>query len=473
MKRDKLIDAIGFIDDDLLAVSETKAKKKTIKRIIKWTVPVAAMLALVIGIGSFFGNSPIELTAFAKCEAKYPQMTAYPIEDANGNFDMEQFNKWHDELRYRLNNYYNTGENIEGFLGLTVSEFLSAKENTVYSPINVYLALSMLAETASGNTRAQILHLLEADSITDLRNQANDIWHASYRDDGIQKSILGSSLWLNEGALFNKNTLDTLANNYYASTYSGKMGSPDYNKALQKWINEQTGGLLKESVENIELPAETLMAIVTTIYFNAPWANEFQVENNDIKVFKGISGDIETEFMNKEGFIDNYYWGEAFSATYKDLEQGGKMWFILPDEDRTVEDLLADIEALRFIADPDDWENRKTMSVNLSIPKFDVTSNISLIDGLKNLGITDCFDPKSADFSNLSDLPSCISKIDHSARVKIDEVGVEAAAYTVIIDAGSAMPSGDEIDFVADRPFIFVITSDTGLPLFVGTVNEL
>ena len=40
-------------------------------------------------------------------------------------------------------------------------------------------------------------------------------------------------------------------------------------------------------------------------------------------------------------------------------------------------------EALEFIADPNDWKNKKTMKVNLSVPKFDVSSNISLIDGLK------------------------------------------------------------------------------------------
>ena len=31
---------------------------------------------------------------------------------------------------------------------------------------------------------------------------------------------------------------------------------------------------------------------------------------------------------------------------------------------------------------------------------------------------------------------------------------------------------GDEVDFVLDRPFIFVVTGGGGLPLFAGVVNQ-
>jgi len=63
-----------------------------------------------------------------------------------------------------------------------------------------------------------------------------------------------------------------------------------------------------------------------------------------------------------------------------------------------------------------------------------------------------------------------LEKIEHGATVSIDEEGVTAAAYVAMNMAGSAMPPEDEIDFVLDRPFLFVITSSDGLPLFIGTV---
>lgn len=65
-----------------------------------------------------------------------------------------------------------------------------------------------------------------------------------------------------------------------------------------------------------------------------------------------------------------------------------------------------------------------------------------------------------------------ISQTSHGARVMVDEEGCTAAAYTVMAAAGGAMPPVEEMDFVVDRPFIFVITGDSGLPLFAGIVNE-
>ena len=49
---------------------------------------------------------------------------------------------------------------------------------------------------------------------------------------------------------------------------------------------------------------------------------------------------------------------------------------------------------------------------------------------------------------------------------------MEAAAFTVLATAGAAMPPKDEVDFVVDRPFLFVITGADSLPLFAGVVNH-
>ena len=108
--------------------------------------------------------------------------------------------------------------------------------------------------------------------------------------------------------------------------------------------------------------------------------------------------------------------------------------------------------------------------INLKLPKFDVTSDLKLSDMLPKLGVTDIFTSK-ANLSNITSAEAYVDSIDHSARVKIDENGVEAAAFTVITDAGSSLPK-DEVDFFLDRPFIFVITSSINTPLFMGIVNN-
>ncbi|MBQ9544053.1 MAG: hypothetical protein IJV00_02865 [Clostridia bacterium] len=41
-----------------------------------------------------------------------------------------------------------------------------------------------------------------------------------------------------------------------------------------------------------------------------------------------------------------------------------------------------------------------------------------------------------------------------------------------MVACGAGMPPEEEVDFVLDRPFIFSITAEDGLPLFVGEVNR-
>ena len=488
MKSDKLQDAIGYVDSDLITRAEKSPTQKRRLHKIIWIAPVAAVLAIVICLNVAF-NAPytsssvvdtlpadtnitpnVEYSNMAVSLAEYPKMTQYTD---SSTITEEDYNAWRNDV-LKQREYCGAGDNLSPFIQKTISEFLkdSKNENKIYSPINIYMALSMVAEISDGNSRQQVLDLLNANSIDDLRSQAHSIWNANYCDDGVVTSILASSLWMNKDVNYNKETLDLLSNNYYASTFQGEMGSDEYNKAYQSWLNEQTGGLLQDYISNEEMTPDTLMALATTIYFKANWDREFYEAENTKDIFQSPTGDTTIDFMNDTITNSTYYWGENFSAVSKSLDESGSMWFILPDEDVNVDSLLSDTEVLSFVTSKDKWSNQKTVNVNLSIPKFDVSSDLDLKNGLKNLGVTDCFDADKSDFSPLHNEDGYINKASHAARVTIDEKGVVATAYTSMMEAGGAMPVTDEVNFVADRPFIFVITGIDGLPLFIGIVNQ-
>lgn len=481
MKAKKLQDAIGMIGDDIIEdARELNAKPKY--NVVKWIASVAAILAIVITANFVFDNSPVlpslSLQVYAVAEAKYPEMAQCPnVDDYQYDWDTysDLYDIWWDEVKEIRTQYYGYGEGLDAFFKDSAREFLSdSKEaNKVYSPLNIYMALCMVAETTDGNSRQQILDLFGVESIEELRKQANAIWNANYRDDGSVTSILANSMWLNETVEFKQDTLNSLAKNYFASSFKGQMGTDDYNKALQTWLNEQTGGLLEEEVKKVEMPVDTVLALASTIYFKASWCDEFRERNNVKETFHTPNGDIICDFM-KQGYSRNYYWGERFSAVQQELQNTGGMWFILPDEGVSVDELLADAETMNFMVSDGDWENKKNLIVNLSVPKFDVVAETELTDGLKNLGVTDVFNPMISNFSPLTENYEgiAISKAQHAARVMIDEEGCVATAFTVMLEAGSAMPPKDEVDFTLNRPFIFVITSDDGLPLFIGVVNQ-
>ena len=70
------------------------------------------------------------------------------------------------------------------------------------------------------------------------------------------------------------------------------------------------------------------------------------------------------------------------------------------------------------------------------------------------------------------DTAAYLSQAKHAARVTVDEEGVTAAAYTVMMMCGDAAPPEEEVDFVLNRPFVFAITGTDGLPLFVGIIHQ-
>ncbi len=64
-----------------------------------------------------------------------------------------------------------------------------------------------------------------------------------------------------------------------------------------------------------------------------------------------------------------------------------------------------------------------------------------------------------------------VSFIEHACRVKADEEGIEAAAYTVSAMAGGVPQYKGE--FKVDRPFMFLIKGYDNSLYFCGIVNQL
>ena len=478
MNEQDIYEGIGQVDDDVLLRSEKKRRSRR----PWWAAAAAAVVAVAVTVGLFFprgsssdsAGAPLVTMAHALAEAHYPEMAPYPDETA-ADFEA-QYEAWRADKKDQ-DREIDSLDSLTPYFQASISTFLSGAEgeNQAYSPLNVYMALAMLAELTDGESRAQILTLLGSDSLEALRGQANALWNDHYSSDGATNSILASSLWLDEGVPFDQNTLDTLAETYYASSFQGDLGTEEMNQALQDWLNGQTGGLLQEQIGQLTLDPETLLALATTVYFQAQWDSTFSEEKTAPQTFHSPAGDVTVDFLHRDS-SGYYFWGEHFSAVGLRLaNDGGTMWLLLPDEGYTPEDLLADQEALDFLTTGWGWDQGQSLMVHLALPKFDVSSQIDLGDGLRQLGVTDVFDPGRADFSPMlagNAQGIFVSQAKHGVRVAVDEEGVTAAAYTVMAADGGSAPPEEEIDFTLDRPFLFALSDDQGLPLFAGVVNQ-
>ncbi len=477
-----MYDGVTEIRDDLIDNAKRPKKKRRV-----WIAATAAALAAALiggGIAALIagenGKNDAETiggdtNAVALAEAVYPDRPRYP--DMN-RYDEREYDAWREDAMSRVLTPEERSA-LDGWKRTLVPALLSGagERNAVCSPVSVYLALGMLAETTEGASREQILSALDADSVETLRAQADRVWNALYNEDGSYTLDLASSVWLRSDTRYDPSPLRILAENYHASSYSGQMGSGKYNALLREWLNDHTGGLLKDAVDGIELDGRTALALVTTTLFKDKWSAEFDPDKTETGVFHAPEGDMERDFMRKTASAE-YVRGDNFSAITLAFVSGGEMNFLLPDEGVDAEEILADPAAVDWLTGSGDGDGveSKYLEVDLSLPKFDVTQDGEIGEKIKSLGVTDVFSAERADFSPIMGDGAApgdvfLSQALHGARVAIDEEGCVGAAYTVLdVDACEPPPS-DIVTLVFDRPFFFTVTNGS-VPVFAGIVSE-
>ena len=249
------------------------------------------------------------------------------------------------------------------------------------------------------------------------------------------------------------------------------MGSKAADEAIAAWLNEQTNDLLTEDTGAIKTKERDLLRLYNTLYYKAAWQTEFFEGVTKQDIFTAADGTEQTcDFMHISIEGSPVALGEGYRRASLYLKDGGAMTFYLPDEGVTVEELLQRKNILGEPLAVDEWVVR----VNWSVPKFDIHASLELNDALQALGVTDAFDVSKADFSPLTEQTAYVESVNQAARVRIDERGVEAAAYTEVEAAdGDPMPRElpeEEMDL--NRPFVFVLEQD-GVPLFVGVIQTM
>ena len=423
------------------------------------------------------GGAAVDLTKYAVKEAAFP---AYPREpryedyfNDNGEGDWDAYEAAYTEYTEALRKLGKLDAEIDSgavldFADRTARAIFADSENRVYSPISLYAALAMLTEVTDGGTKRQVMDLLAADDTETLRRQIRDLWIGVYTDDDQSVCRLANGAFLRENAEVKQEAVDTLADWHFASTYRVPMGTEEADKAIAGWLNQNTGGLLSEETGNIRTDGNDLLRLYNTIYYKSGWQDAFKSSRTKQDTFTAADGSAQrVDFMHRteSGGCQK---GEGYTAAPRYLRYG-RMVFVLPDEGVTPESLL---QRQGFLAELTGDYNAAELV--WSVPKFDVKSSTGLNEVLRSLGVTDAFDGTKADFTPLTDNGAVVDSVMQAARVKIDEDGVEAAAYTEIVVADSAMVEmPPTVEMELDRPFLFVIFDNNNVPLFVGTVNTL
>ena len=420
---------------------------------------VIGLIICVVAISCALGNN--KLDSYAIAEPVYPTKI--------------KFDDFDEEVNRREDIDENFIKKLRDFSTKTSSVVLGEIDkdtNSLYSPISLYMALSMASETANEDTQKEILEVLNMDNIEMVRSETGKLFRRLYYHNEIGKLSIGNSLWLKNGVEFNGDLLDLLAKEYYASSFSLDFNDKESPKRISKWVSEQTGGKLVENSSEFSLNPDDVMTLINTIYFYDEWVDSFNAENTKEDEFYLADGStVKSDFMNMTYGSHGFVGADGYTVSYLNLKNNSQMVFILPDEGVSPYDIILDPELLDEALNTLSTDERQMGEVIFKIPKFNFSSNLELKDICKTLGMENAFET-TADFTNLSDTkPLFISDIKQNSAISIDEKGVEATAFTQIHYCGAALPDG-KAEMILNRPFIFAITGYNGLPLFIGVINN-
>lgn len=329
-------------------------------------------------------------------------------------------------------------------------------ENILVSPYSAGVALSMVAEGAEGETRAEFDEALNGClfKAVDLGNN----------DTITVKSA--NSVWITDDFSVRNRFVGILEKDFDAEVVNLNFADPATVRAINNWCSENTEGKITEIVDRLN-PSQ-VMLLLNALYFNAPWAESFPEANTKEGLFHTTASDVNVPMMSQ---TERLNYAEYQGCQMVELPYEGEryaMYVVLPAEGLSLDKMISYVNEDIY---DQAMASMTPCKVRLTMPKLQLETEMILNKTLQHMGIRKAF-TSAADFKGIAEMgPLVLDQVKQKCYMDISEKGTEAAAVTSVgIRLTSARPEPLAAMNV-NRPFLFFISDRTnGNILFAGRV---
>lgn len=332
-------------------------------------------------------------------------------------------------------------------------------ENLVISPYSAGVALSMLAEGAEGQTKAEFNSALN-DCIFKAENLGGN-------DSVIVNSV--NSLWVDDDFSVRNRYVSLLQKDFDALATTLNFADPSTVQAINNWCSEHTNGKIKDIIN--KLGPGDVMVLANALYFNAPWLDPFDEALTSKADFYGSNGKTQVNMMSRRGYM-NYAEYEGCQLVELPYEGGRySMYVLLPSEGLDVNKVIPYLGEKAYDAAIAALQPKEVL---LRFPKAKVETSLLLNETLQSMGIKTAF-TSAADFKGIAEMgPLVLDQVKQKCFVEISEKGTEAAAVTVAqIRLTSVRPSS-YVTMTVNRPYLFfIVDTRNNNVMFAGRVMNL
>ena len=284
------------------------------------------------------------------------------------------------------------------------NEIFSAKKlkdesNILFSPFSATAALCMTMLGAEGDTLSQMKDVL---NMNDLENPHQVLKNLLAEIENTDNTVsIANRLFGNIDFSFDQSFLDDTRD-----LYGAEMQRVDFSDAevargtINDWVERKTGNKIQNLIPEGILSETVALVLTNAIYFQANWTDQFESEWTVDRPFYS-SGRTSTVKMMHKGGSYNYVDDSTLNSEIIEMPFDGEVfsyYVILPHKDthvKTLQDSLTHTNIANGI------QSLKSTTVDVALPKFEVTESLGLKTILENMGMKDLFS-LNADLTGIS-----------------------------------------------------------------------
>lgn len=159
---------------------------------------------------------------------------------------------------------------------------------------------------------------------------------------------------------------------------------------------------------------------------------------------------------------------EVLELPYEDRYS---MMILLPWETTTLASVLKQLQSFGMDQIVQHLYATDAPMVDLSLPQFTVTADLTLNIMLQQMGLTDIFNATAADLSKMAEKPTHLSRIIQRTSIVVSERGGVAKQHWR--KRSTAKQGTADVVFNVNRPFAFMILEQyTNTLLFCGEIRK-
>jgi len=359
--------------------------------------------------------------------------------------------------------------------GLALLQHESAqavKQNVFISPLSVFLALAMTENGAAGETKAAMRKVLAlpADASAESVNLSAAAVMRSLLSHGEAELTIANALWADFTSTISPDFVAVCQNSFDADVQTIDLSHPSSADTINTWVSQKTAGKIPAIVTPGAL-AGLPAILANALYFKGKFSIPFPKEATQPMPFHLADGrEKVVPMMRISGLHGSYRQGTTFEAAVLQYRKSPiALYMLLPAKGAPPEQILTE-RSLRELQVMDE-----SVSLDLSMPRFNIDFTRSLKASLTRQGMGIAFQFHGADFSALGSPLFFLGDLVHNTRLEVDEEGTVAAASTSIALAQTALiaPPIKKRTLVFDRPFAVLLQHRmTEAIVFVGVVYQ-